>query len=211
VRYRVWHISELAMIPPVLTILVLLLVVAGVIVYTANVYNSLVQAKNNVDRAWSTIDALLKQRGDELGKLLDAVKSGLVYERDLLIRLTALRSEVGRGGADQRRLAAERELGAGVGRLFAVAENYPDLKSARNFLDLQQRIAALEEQIAHRREFYNDAVNINNTRMEQVPGRVLAGFAGLRRRPLFEASQQERADVNVAERVRGSPAGTDGR
>jgi len=118
---------------------------------------------------------------------------------------------VGRGGADQRRLAAERELGAGVGRLFAVAENYPDLKSARNFLDLQQRIAALEEQIAHRREFYNDAVNINNTRMEQVPGRVLAGFAGLRRRPLFEASQQERADVNVAERVRGSPAGTDGR
>jgi LemA protein len=199
------------MIPLVLTIFVLLLVVAGVLAYIATLYNSLIQTKNNVDQAWSNIDVLLKQRGDELGKLLDAVKGYLGYERDLLTRLTALRTEVGRGGADERRLAAERELGAGVGRLFAVAENYPDLKSARNFIELQQRITALEEQIAHRREFYNDAVNLNNTRMEQVPDRLLTGLTGLRRRPLFEATQQERADVNVAERLRDSPAASDGR
>jgi LemA protein len=187
-----------------LTILfVLVLVAAGVIAYAATLYNSLVQVKNNVDQAWSNIDVLLKQRADELGKLLDAVKGYLGYERDLLTRLTALRTEVGRGGTDERRLAAERELGAGVGRLLAVAENYPDLKSSGNFIELQRRITALEEQIAHRREFYNDAVNINNTRMEQVPDRLLVGFAGLKPRPLFQASAEDRADVNVGERLKG--------
>jgi LemA protein len=182
---------------------VLLLMAAGVAAYASTLYNSLIQVKNNVDQAWSNIDVLLKQRADELGKLLDAVKGYLGYERDLLTRLTALRTEVGRGGTDERRLAAERELGAGVGRLLAVAENYPDLKSSGNFLELQRRITALEEQIAHRREFYNDAVNINNTRMEQVPDRLLAGFAGLRRRPLFEASEKDRSDVDVGDRLKG--------
>src|SRR4051812_24452458 len=125
------------MIGTILTIFVLLIVVAGIAAYASTLYNSLVQVKNNVDQAWSNIDVLLKQRADELGKLLDAVKGYLGYERDLLTRLTALRTEVGRGGADERRLAAERELGAGVGRLFAVAESYPDLKSASNFLEMQ--------------------------------------------------------------------------
>ena len=186
------------------TILFILgLVAAGVIGYAATLYNSLVQVKRSVDQAWSNIDVLLKQRADELGKLLDAVKGYLGYERDLLTRLTALRTEVGRGGTDERRLTAERELGAGVGRLLAVAESYPDLKSSGQFLELQRRITALEEQIAHRREFYNDAVTINNTRMEQVPDRLLVGFAGLKVRPLFEASAQERADVNVADRLKG--------
>src|SRR6187549_2656030 len=182
---------------------VLLLVIAGVAAYTATIYNSLVQVKNNVDQAWSNIDVLLKQRADELGKLIDAVKAYLGYERDLLTRLTSLRAQVARGGPDESRLAAEREIGATVGRVFALAENYPELKSSGNFLDLQRRITALEEQIAHRREFYNDAVNINNTRMEQVPDRLLARFAGLKRRPLFEASAEERADVNVADRLKG--------
>jgi LemA protein len=182
---------------------ILALIVAGVVGYAAMLYNSLVQVKTSVDQAWSNIDVLLKQRADELGKLLDAVKGYLGYERDLLTRLTALRAEVGRGGTDERRLAAERELGTGVGRLLAVAENYPDLKSSGQFLELQRRITALEEQIAHRREFYNDAVTINNTRMEQVPDRLLVGFAGLKARPLFEASAQERADVNVADRLKG--------
>jgi LemA protein len=191
------------MIAMVLTIFVLLLAIGGLVAYAATLYNSLVQVRNNVDQAWSNIDVLLKQRADELGKLLDAVKGYFGYERDLLTRLTALRTEVGRGGADDRRLAAERELGAGVGRLFAVAENYPDLKSSSHFLELQRRITSLEEQIAHRREFYNDAVTINNTRMEQVPDRFASGLAGLTRRPLFEVSEQDRADVNVGDRLKG--------
>ena len=177
--------------------LVIAALVAAV-AYIVMLYNSLVQVKNNVDQAWSNIDVLLKQRADELGKLIDSVKTYLGYERDLLTRLTTLRTQVSRGGAaDDARLAAERELGAGVGRLLAIAENYPDLKSSGNFLDLQRRITGLEEQIAHRREFYNDAVNINNVRMEQMPDRLLVGLAGMQRRPLFQATAEERADVDV--------------
>jgi LemA protein len=175
--------------------------------YLVMLYNNLVQVKNNVDQAWSNIDVLLKQRADELGKLIDAVKAYMGYERDLLTRLTTLRTQVGGGGApDAARLAAERELGAGLGRLFAVAESYPDLKSSTNFLEMQGRITGLEEQIAHRREFYNDAVNINNVRMEQMPDRLLVGVAGLERRPLFQAAAEDRADVDVESRFKGISA-----
>ena len=185
---------------------VLLLVIAGVAAYAMTIYNSLVQVKHNVDQAWSNIDVLLKQRTDELGKLIDAVKGYLGYERDLLTRLTTLRSHVGRATSDESRLAAEREIGAGMGRIFALAENYPELKSSANFLELQKRISALEEQIAHRREFYNDAVNINNVRREQVPDRLLASAAGVRHRPLFEATAEERADIDVSARLKSVTA-----
>ncbi len=187
-------------------ITVAFLVIAAIVAvagYFVTLYNSLVQVKNNVDQAWSNIDVLLKQRADELGKLIDAVKTYLGYERDLLTRLTTLRAQVSRGGGpDEARLAAERELGTGLGRLFAVAENYPDLKSSGNFLEMQRRITGLEEQIAHRREFYNDAVNINNVRMEQMPDRLLVGVAGMQRRPLFQATAEDRADVDVDARFK---------
>jgi LemA protein len=183
-------------------VFVVLLVVVGAVAYAASVYNSLVQVKNNVDQAWSNIDVLLKQRADELGKLIDAVKAYLGYERDLLTRLTTLRSQVARDSADENRLAAEREISAGMGRVFALAESYPELKSSSNFLELQRRITGLEEQIAHRREFYNDAVNINNVRLEQFPDRLIVARAGLRRRPLFEATAEERADVDVGARLK---------
>jgi LemA protein len=170
--------------------------------YGVVLFNGLVQVKHNVDQAWSNIDVLLKERSDELGKLIDAVGAYMKYERALLDRLTALRSTIQRGGAGQDRLDAERELSAGLGRLLAVAENYPDLKANASFLDLQHRISALEEQIADRREFYNDAVNINNVRREQFPDLFLVGIAGLQPRPLFEAAPVERADVDVNARLR---------
>jgi len=182
---------------------VILLAVVGIVSYGITLYNGLVQVKNNVDQAWSNIDVLLKERADELGKLLDAVKAYLGYERDLLTRLTTLRTQVSRGGSSESRFQAEQELGAGLGKLLAVAESYPDLKSSNNFLELQRRISSLEEQIAHRREFYNDAVNINNVRMEQFPDRFLASMAGLQPRPLFQASAEERADVDVAGKLQG--------
>jgi LemA protein len=181
--------------------IIVLVAAIGVAGYFLVLYNSLVQVKNNVDAAWSNIDVLLKQRADELGKLIDAVKAYLHYEQDLLTRLTTLRNQVGQGGSGEDRLKGEQDLGTGLGRLLAVAENYPDLKSSQNFLDLQQRISGLEQQLAHRREFYNDSVNINNVRMEQMPDRLLAARAGLRRRALFEASAQERADVDVTGRL----------
>jgi LemA protein len=176
-----------------------LLVATAIVVYGVILYNSLVQVKHNVDQATANIDVLLKQRRDELPKLVDAVRSYMVYERDLLDRLTKLRTQAASAATEDERLHAEGQLTAGVQRLLAVAENYPELKANQNFMQLQSRVSALEEQIAHRREFYNEAVNINNVRMEQAPDRLLSNMAGLQRRHLFQATEQERADVSLAE------------
>ena len=165
--------------------------------YGVALYNGLVGVKHQIDQAWSNIDVLLKQRHDELPKLIDVVKGHAGYERQLLEQLTALRARAGSGAPDAQRLAAENELSRGIGRLLATAEAYPDLKASGAYLELQRRISALEEQIAHRREYYNAAVNVNNVRMEQFPDALLAGMAGLIARPLFAAEVQERADVNV--------------
>jgi LemA protein len=180
----------------------LLLAAIAAVVYAVGVYNALVAVKHQVDQAWSNVDVLLKQRHDELPKLIDAVKGYLAHERALLERITELRARTETGGAGAERLAAEDALSRGVGRLLATAEAYPDLKSSANFVELQRRIAALEEQIAHRREFYNAAVNLNNVRMEQFPDLLLAGAAGLQQRSLFEAQEEERADVDVGARLR---------
>ena len=175
----------------------LVLVAAAVAGYGVTLYNALVGVKHQVDQAWSNIDVLLKQRHDELPKLIAAVKGYAGHERELLEKVTALRARTGSGGPDAERLAAEDALSQGIGRLLATAEAYPDLKASASYVDLQQRISALEEQIAHRREYYNAAVNVNNVRLEQFPDLLLTGLAGLQRRPLFAATGAERVDVDV--------------
>jgi LemA protein len=180
-----------------LTVFALLLVAVAAVAYGITIYNALIGVKHQVDQAWSNIDVLLKQRHDELPKLIDVVRSHAGYERELIEKVTALRARTGSGGPDAQRLAAEHEMSLGIGRLFAVAEAYPELKASASYIELQRRISALEEQIAHRREYYNDAVNVNNVRMEQYPDALLVGAAGLTRRALFEAAAPERADLDV--------------
>ena len=175
----------------------LVMIVAALIAYGVSIYNGLVGVKHQVDQAWSNIDVLLKQRHDELPKLIDVVRGHAGYERELLEKITALRARTGSGGSDAQRLAAEDELSRGIGRLLATAEAYPDLKASASYVELQRRISGLEEQIAHRREYYNAAVNLNNVRMEQFPDVLLIQRAGLVSRPLFAAMEKERIDVNV--------------
>jgi LemA protein len=185
------------------TVFALLLLAAAVVAYGVTLFNALVGVKHQVDQAWSNIDVLLKQRHDELPKLIDVVKSHASYERELLEKVTALRARTGSGGPDAERLSAEDELSRFIGRLLATAEAYPELKASASYLELQRRISSLEEQIAHRREYYNAAVNLNNVRMEQFPDAVLVGLAGLTRRPLFTAAGEERADLNVGALLAG--------
>lgn len=187
----------------VLIVLLLILVLAAValVAWGVTIYNNLVQVKRNVDQAWANIDVLLKQRHDEIPKLIDAVKGYMTYEKELLHNITSLRTQAAQAGEGPARVQAEGQLGTMLARIFAVAENYPDLKANQNFLALQSRISAIEEQIAHRREFYNDSANINNVRREQVPDLFIAGLVGIRERSLFEATAAERADVDIAGRL----------
>ncbi|MBS0304445.1 MAG: LemA family protein [Proteobacteria bacterium] len=186
------------MLPTLIVLFVLLLVAIVVVFYGVAIYNGLIGVRQQVDLAWSNIDVLLKQRHDELPKLIDVIRSHTGYERDLLEKLTTLRARTGSGGADAGRLAAEDALSKGIGRLLATAEAYPELKASASYLELQKRISALEEQISHRREFYNSAVNLNNVKMEQFPDMLLVGVAGMGRRALFQASEEDKADVDVA-------------
>ena len=181
----------------------LALVIAAVSIagYCVSLYNGLVQVKHQIDQAWANIDVLLKQRHDELPKLIDALNGYVTHERSLLESVTALRARAQATGAGSERVAAEGALTRGVSQLLVVAEGYPQLRASEVFVNLQQRISALEEHISHRLEFYNAAVNLNNVRLEQFPDLLFASAAGLERKPLFEALSTERADIDVAARL----------
>lgn len=177
-------------------------IVIGLGLYIVATYNALVRLKHNVSRAWSNIDVLLKQRHDELPKLIETCKRYMEYEKDVLERVTKARASVAeaRMSGDIGALgAAETEMRIGLGNLFAVAENYPDLKSNETFQHLQGRISSLETEIASKREFYNESVNVNNIRVEQFPDNIIARLFGFGLRELLEFSEAEKADVNVKE------------
>ena len=175
----------------------LLLLLAG---YSITLYNNLVALKHRVAQAWSNIDVLLKQRHDELPKLVDACKEYLKYEQETLQKVVNARSMVSNAAQNHDLGAlgiAETALRGSLGRLFALAEDYPELKANQSFQNLQARISDLENGIADRRELYNDAVNLNNIRIEQVPDVFIANFFKFGAYELLEFSDKETADVNI--------------
>jgi len=181
-------------------IVVSVIVVLGII-YLINIYNHLVRIKHNVSKAWSNIDVLLKQRHDEIPKLVETCKQYMKFEKETLEKVMQARSQLSqaRKSGDMKGLgSAEDSLRMGLGNLFAVAEAYPELKADRSFQHLQARISALESAIADRREFYNESVNINNTRIEQFPDIIIAHLFHFKPRELLEFSAQEISDVNMS-------------
>ena len=170
------------------------------VVYAVMIYNNLVQVKHNVSKAWANIDVLLKQRHDELPKLIETCKQYMKFEQDTLTKVMEARSKVFAARESQNipQLGqAEGALRATLGSLFALAEAYPDLKTNQTFQQLQTRISSLENAIADRREFYNESVNINNVRIEQFPDSIIAGMLKFKSAQLLEFSAEEKADVDV--------------
>ncbi len=173
----------------------------GLIVWIIVLYNHLVMLKNNSDKAWSNIDVLLKQRNEELPKLIAVCKEHMQYEQETLQRVIAARSRVETAlkAGDMGSIGmAEDQLRLGLGQLFAVAEDYPELKASDAFLQLQMRITTLEDNIADRREFYNDSANLNNTRIEQFPDVLIARMFSFRRYRLMSFTTLEKHDVDIA-------------
>jgi LemA protein len=178
-------------------------VTAGLVVlllYGVVVYNGFVRLKHGVARAWANIDVLLKQRHDELPKLVEVCRQYKQFEESTLTRVTEARARVAtaREQHDVPALgAAEGMLRAGLGQIFAVAEAYPELKANEHFMQLQTRITALENGIADRRELYNEAVNVNNVRVEQFPDLIVARLFQFEAQPLLEFATAEKADVDL--------------
>jgi len=169
----------------------------GIALYFVAIYNGLVLLSRNIDKAWANIDVLLKQRYDELPKLVKVCEGYMKYERETLEKITAARSACLGAKTVGEASQAEGGLSKSLKTLFAVAENYPDLKANQNFLQLQSRISGLEGQIADRREFYNDSVNNYNIRINQIPDMFVANMLGMKAKELFKALEEERKDVEI--------------
>jgi LemA protein len=181
-----------------LLLFVALLVVA--VVYFVRIYNGLVALRENVRKAWANVDVLLTQRHDELPKLVETCKRYMAYEQATLERVMQARAAVFKalGSGDVASLgAAEAQLRQGLGRLFAVAENYPDLKADQGFGHLRSRISELEQAIADRRELYNEAVNLNNIRLQTFPDLLVARSFEFRPAQLLEFSEEQKRDVDL--------------
>jgi LemA protein len=179
-------------------LVVVAIVVIGLIMYFVGIYNNLVTLKNDIDRSFSDIDVVLKQRHDELTKLIDTCKGYMQYEQKTLLAVTEARTAYLRATTPAEKIQADTMISGALKSLFAVAEKYPDLKADTNFMQLQGRITELEEKIAGLRNRFNDDVNVFNIRIAQIPANFVAGFMGLQPHALFQAAEADREDVKVS-------------
>jgi len=183
-----------------MTSLIFLGVIAVALFYGVSLYNHLVTVKHAVAKAWANIDVLLKQRHDELPKLVEVCKQYKQFEQSTLQKVIEARSQVQSARENQDIAAlgqAEGMLRAGLGGIFAIAEAYPELKANENFMQLQNRITSLENSIADRRELYNESVNINNVQIEVFPASIVANVFNFEAKPLLEFASAEKADVDM--------------
>ena len=177
--------------------LIIFLAVVAAVVYFITVYNSLVRLRNNIDKAWANIDVLLKQRHDELPKLIETCKGYMQYEQNTFQLIVEARTFFMKAASVGEKAQSDNLVSGALKTLFAVAEKYPELKANNNFMQLQHRISELEEKIADRREFYNDSVNTYNIRIQQLPDVFIAGLMSLQRKELFQVAEEDRRDVEV--------------
>lgn len=174
--------------------------VAIVLVYAVIIYNGLVRIKHYVSKSWANIDVLLKQRHDELPKLIEVCKGYMKHERETFEAVMKARSMAADAlqNEDVKKVGqSETMMRQGLGQLYVAVEDYPELKANEQFKHLQNRITALENQIADRREFYNESVTVNNTRIEMIPDVIIAKLFGFKERQLLQFSEAELADVDM--------------
>jgi LemA protein len=182
----------------VLLLVGFILVLTIVIVYSVSIYNQLIQVKVNVDKSWSNIHVLEKQRYDEVPRLVKVCETYMEFERDTLERVISARTHFMEAKGPAQVAKADSELSGALKSLFAVVESYPDLKANQNFLQLQGRISQLEDQIADRREFYNESVTIFNARIQQIPYVFVAQVLRYEPREMYQVSDEEVRPPEIA-------------
>jgi LemA protein len=173
-----------------LPFLVLLGLLAVVVIAAISIYNTLVGARNQVQEAWAQVDVQLKRRFDLIPNLMETVKGYMHHERDTLEAVTKARAAVAGAGTIDERAQAEGGLGAALGRLFAVAESYPDLKASTNFLALQEELTSTENKIGFARQYYNQVVMQLNNRIQMFPSNIVAGMFNFKAGSFFEVKDE---------------------
>jgi LemA protein len=181
----------------VLAVWIALGIVVLVLLWAVLTYNRLVALRNRVDNGWSQIDVQLRRRYDLIPNLVETVKGYAEHERELFEHVAQARAQAAGAQGVEQQAKAENVITAGLRQLFAVAENYPDLKANENFLALQEEIVGTESKIAYARQFYNDEVAKLNTKIQQFPTSVIAGMFRFAPRPFFDIEETARGPVQV--------------
>jgi LemA protein len=175
-----------------MTVLLIILVLLVVLALAAiGIYNGLVRLRNQASEAWAQVDVQLKRRFDLIPNLMETVKGYMKHERETLEAVTQARAAVQSAGTMGDRGQAEGMLGMALGRLFAVAESYPDLKASQNFLALQEELASTENKIGFARQYYNQSVMTLNNKIQMFPSNIVAGMFSFTPREFFELRDED--------------------
>jgi LemA protein len=179
-------------------LIVLLVVVGLVLLYLIYVYNSLVRLNVRIDNAWSQIDVQLKRRFDLIPNLVNTVKGYMKHEKEVLENITKARSAMMNAKTLGEKAKQSNVITEALKTIFAVAENYPNLKANENFMMLQEELSGTENKIAYSRQFYNDSVMIFNEKIKVFPNNIFAGMLNFKGREFFKTEgKAEREPVNV--------------
>ncbi len=175
-----------------LGIIIIVIIFSSIISFLIRIYNRLVMLKFNIEKSFANIDVLLKQRAEEIPNLVNTVKAFMSHEKEVLNELTRLRTSYLNAQDQNQKVEITNQLAKSLGQIMVVAENYPDLKSDASFLSLQNRISELEDNIADRREFFNESVNMYNIGINEFPNLLLAKPMGYREKSLLEIPEAEK-------------------
>ena len=177
--------------------IVIFAVLLLVILATISSYNSLVSKRNRVRNSWAQIDVQLKKRFDLVPNLVETVKGYARHEEGTLEAVIKARNQYISAVTPEEMMNANAKMTGALSRLFALAENYPDLKASANFKELQSELSELEDKIAYARQFYNDTVMMYNNAIQMVPTNIIAGIFGFKEEPYFRADEAERQNVKI--------------
>ena len=176
---------------------IILLGIIGLVSWFFTVYNGLVHVRENIKKSWANIDVLLMQRSDEIPKLIKTVKAFATHEKEMFDSVMAAREKYLGASSVGEKADADNMLSGALKSVFALSEAYPELRSNENFIQFQNRISGLENEIADRREFYNESVNNYNIRIQSLPDVWIAGPMGLQQEEMFEVPVEKKEDVDI--------------
>ncbi len=176
---------------------IILCIVAVLAIFVAGNYNGLVSLRNKVKDQWSQIDVQLKRRFDLIPNLVETVKGYAKHESETLENIVKARNQFASAKTPEEEMKANGELSKGISKIFALAENYPDLKANEGFVKLQDELKETEDKISYARQFYNDNVLEYKNKIEMFPSNIIANIFKFKPEPFFEASEKERDNVEV--------------
>ena len=181
----------------IVTIFVIVLLIIGSVSWLFTIYNGLIHVKENIKKSWANIDVLLMQRSDEIPKLIKVLRSFVKHEKRMFDNVMDARKSYLGANSITEKADADNQISGALKSVFALSEAYPELRSNDNFLNLQDRISGLENEIADRRELYNESVNNYNIRIQSLPDVVIANAMGLNQEEMFKVDEAKKKDVDI--------------